>query len=299
MGLLTGAVSVTRFNVVNMPAEIDFEQASFQEIPPGSEVRESQGFVPMEPGEPYEVGAARYAFRVRIDRLRPDPVAVRERLRELIREEVASGATVSSKKRKHFKELAEEELVVGTMPSRNIIEAALDGKVLYVASTAKGSLGIVMQLMRKVGVILEPKTPWIDRHEEDIESEIIAPRDPGEAVLGCRFLRALVGDREVIIEPESGMVRLQTEGTRVTLVGEVLKDLLQYLKGEAEVLTAKLVAGEAAFRFEAMSYRISNLKVAIGRHEHWTDLLDERLEKIEAIFDLLDGKYGELRKEMT
>ena len=45
MGLLTGAVSVTRFNVVNKPDEIDFEQASFQEIPPGSEVRESQGFV--------------------------------------------------------------------------------------------------------------------------------------------------------------------------------------------------------------------------------------------------------------
>ena len=300
MGLLTGAVSVTRFNVLSQPAELDFEPLAFAEIPPGSEVRESQGFVPMEPGEPYQVGAARYAFRVRIDRLKPDPVAVRERLRELVRAEIEAGApVVSPKKRKELRELAEEELVVGTVPSQKIIEGVIDGNVLYVASTAKSYLGIVMQLLRKAAVIVEPKTPWIERKEQDVVSDAVEAREPGEAVLGARFLKALVGDREVLIEPESGLVRLATESTRVTLMGEVMKDLLKYLKEGAEVLTAKLVTGGAAFRFDAMPYRISNLRVEIGRHEHWTDLLDERLEKIGDVYDLLDRKYAELRPQMT
>ncbi len=300
MGLLTGAASVTRFNVLDKPAELDFEQAAFQEIPPGSEIRESLGFVPMEPGEPYEVGAARHAFRVRIDRLRPDPVAVRERLRELVRQEIESGApSVSSKKRKQLRELAEEELVVGTMPSQQIIEGTIDGDLLYVGTTAKNVLGVVAQLVRRIGVIVEPKTPWIDRKEQDIDSEIVTTREPGESVLGCRFLKALVGDRELIVEPESGLVRLQTEGTRITLAGEVLKDLVKYLKDGAEVLTAKLVTGESAFRFDALPFRVSNLKVETGRHEHWTELLDERLEKIADLYELLDRKYKDLRPQMT
>lgn len=300
MGLLTGAASVTRFNVLSKPAEIDFDGAAFQEIPPGSEIRESLGCVPMEPGEPYQVGAARHAFRVRIDRLRPDPVAVRERLRELVRQEIESGApSVSSKKRKQLRELAEEELVVGTMPSQQIIEATVDGDVLYVGSTAKNVLGVVAQLVRKIGVIVEPKTPWIDRKEQDIASDIVTTREPGESVLGCRFLKALVGDRELIVEPESGLVRLQTEGTRITLAGEVLKDLMKYLKEGAEVLTAKLVTGESAFRFDALPFRVSNLKVEMGRHEHWTEILDERLEKIADLYELLDRKYKDLRPQMT
>lgn len=299
MGLVTGTASVTRFNVLGKPAELDFESAAFQEIPPGSEVRESQGFVPMEPGEPYEVGAARWAFRVRIDRLRPDPVAVRERLRELIRAEIETGAvSVGPKKRKQLRELAEEELVLGATPSQAIIEAAVDGDVLYVGSTAKNYLGVVVQLVRRAGLTVEPKAPWIDRKEQDIDSDIVTTREPGESVLGCRFLKALVGDREVIVEPESGLVRLQTEGTRVTLAGEVMKDLLKYLKEGAEILTAKLITGDASYRFDALPFRISNLKVETERHEHWTDLLDERLEKIAAVYEILDRKYKDLRSEM-
>ena len=299
MGLLTGTASVTRFNVLSRSPELDFESAAFQEIPAGSEVRESQGFVPMELGEPYEVGAARHAFRVRIDRLRADPVAVRERLRELVRGEVESGVpTVSSKKRKQLRELAEEELVLGAMPSQKYIEGCLDGKVLYVGSTAKAYLGIVLQLLRKVGVIAEPKAPWVDRKEQDVTSEILSTNEPGESVLGSRFLKALIGDREVILEPESGLVRLQTEGTRVTLAGEVLKDTLRYLKEGAELLSAKLVTGDSSFRFEALSFRVANLKVEAERHEHWTQLLDERLEKVGGLFELLDRKYADLRSKM-
>lgn len=299
MGILTGTASVTRFNILSQPDELDFEQAAFFEIPPGSELRESVGFVPFEPGEPYEVGAKRYAFRIRVDRLRPDPVAVRERLRELIRAELQAGApAVGSKKRKELRELAEEELVVGTMPSQQIIEGCMDGDILYLGSTAKNFLGVGVQLVRKIGVIVEPKTPWIDRKEQDIDSDIVTSREPGESVLGCRFLKALVGDREVIIEPESGLVRLQTEVTRISIAGEIMKDLLDYIKEGAEILTAKLLTGDSTFRFDALSFRVSNLKIETERHEHWTQLLDERLEKISDIYELLDKKYRELRPSM-
>ena len=37
-----------------------------------------------------------------------------------------------------------------------------------------------MQLLRHVAVIIEPKTPWIDRHEPDFESEIVGGAVPRE-----------------------------------------------------------------------------------------------------------------------
>ena len=88
MGLLSGAVAATRFGVVARPTEIDFDSAAFREITPGSEVRRRVGFLPFEPGAPYEVGAARFAFRVRVDTVKPDPTAVRERVRGLIQAEL-------------------------------------------------------------------------------------------------------------------------------------------------------------------------------------------------------------------
>jgi len=53
MGLLSGAVSVTRFSVTAQPDTPDFESARFVEIIPGSSVRERIGFLPSyQPGEP-------------------------------------------------------------------------------------------------------------------------------------------------------------------------------------------------------------------------------------------------------
>lgn len=300
MGLLTGSVSITRFNIRHRPPEIEFDDARFTEIPPGSELRESKGFVPFELGAPYEVGASRWAFRVRIDRLRPDPTAVKERLQELIRGELEGGAAfVGSKKRKELRDLAEEELIIGTSPSTKIIEGVIDGDLLYVGSTAKAYLGIVMQLLRQIGIIVELKTPWGDRGQEDLESPLIDSQEPGESVWGCRFLRCLMADRELMIEPESGYVRLQTEETRVVVTGAVRKDLRHYLDQNAELLTAKLLTGETSFRFEGMSFRISSLRVEAGRHEHWTELLDERLEKINDVWELVERKYDEHRSEMV
>lgn len=300
MGLLTGSASITRFNVHSIPDAPDFEAARFVEIQPGSEVRERAGFVPIEPDAPYEVGTRRYAFRVRIDKVRPDPTAVGERVKQLIRSELdLTGSTfVGAKKRRQLKQLAEEELLLKATPRSKIIECCLDGDLLYVASTAKAYLGMVTELLRQVQVLVDVKTPWIDRQDPDIESEIITPKEPGESVLGCRFLRALVGEPEIMIEGEAGSVRLATTDARINLSGAVLPDLHRYLERGAEMLAAKVITADSAFRFEAMSYRVNGLRVEIDRHEHWTELLDQRLEKIAAVFELLDKKYEEKAGEL-
>lgn len=296
MGLLTGPASITRFNVPATPEEPAFEDAAFVEIAPGSEVRERAGFVPIEPDAPYEVGTRRYAFRVRIDKLQPDPTAVGERLKQLIRTELdLTGATfVGAKKRRTLKQLAEEELILKATPRSKIIECCLDGNLLYVASTAKAYLGQVTELLRKIGVVAEFKTPWLERGDPDLESDFVTPKEPCESVLGCRFLKALVEDREMMIEGEAGNVRLVTPEARVNLSGAVLPDLHRYLDRGAEILAAKVITADSHFRFDAMSYRVNGLRIETDRHDHWTELLDERLEKIAALYEMLDRKYEEL-----
>lgn len=296
MPLLTGSASVTRFRLVSRPDEPDFERVPFREIPAGSEVRESQGFLPFEPEADYRVGDSRWAFRVRIDRLRPDATAVKERLRQLVAAELeATGAAfVGPKKRRHLRHLAEEELAVRTSPRSRIVEGVVDGDLVWVGTTAKTHLGTVLHLLRRVEVVADYKAPWIDRDEPETDSGAVEITEPGQSLAGCRFLRELIGDREVLVEPEAGSVRLQTPEAKVSLTGAVLNELHRYLEAGAEVLAAKLVAGESAFRFDALSYRISGLRIDAGRHPHWTDRLDERLEKIADVYELLDRKYDEL-----
>lgn len=296
MGLLSGSVSVTRFNVPARPEEIDFEQAAFRAIEPGSQVRESVGFVPYEPGAEYEIGAGRWAFRVRMDTLNPDATAVRERTRQLVAAEMeATGnPSVGRNRRRELRRLAEEELLVAAAPRSQIVECALDGRVLYAGTTAKNRLGKVITLLRRIGLTAEPKAPWVDRREADVESDLVEMREPGESVLGCRFLRGLLGDKVLTFEPESGRVVLQTSRARVTLAGEVLPDLLRYAERGVEILSAQLTTGEISFRLDGAAWKVSGLKVATERHHHWTELLDERLEKIAAAFELLDAKYDEV-----
>ena len=301
MGLLSGSVSVTRFNVAPFSEEPDFEQARFFEIQPGSEVREQAGFLPMEPEASYQVGHGRYAFRVRIDKLKPDPTAVKERVKQLVHVELeTTGAPfVGAKKRKELRELAEEELLVRAQPSSKIIECCLDGAVLYVASTAKSFLGKVAAQLRKIGIVAELKTPWLDRDDPEIESEIVQAYEPGQSVLGCRFLKALMEDPEVMIEGEAGSVQLKTGSTHVSLRGAVLGDLHRYVERGAEILSAKVVTADTSYRLDALSYRINGLKVETERHDHWTQLLDERLEQIAAAYEMLDGKYKELSPRLA
>jgi predicted nucleic acid-binding protein len=297
MGLLSGSVAVSRFHVTSRPREPDFEGERFVEIPPNSELREQVGFVPFEPEAPYRVAHDRHAFRVRLDRRRPDPTALRERVRDLVQAELeATGAAfVGRAKRKELRELAAEELLARTTPRSRIIECCLEGDLLYVASTAKSQLGTVIGLLRRVGVLADPKAPWLDGGEEEARSEVVETHEPGESVAGCRFLRSLLDDPDILVEPVSGSVRLQTREAKVTLTGAVLGELLRYVERGAEILSARLVTGDARFRLDALSFRISGLKVETARHDHWIETLDERLEKVIALFDLLDAKYAAAR----
>lgn len=302
MGLLSGTLSVTRFNVSVPPEGPDFERARFWAIEPGSEVRERMGFIPFEIDSPYEVGQGRWIFRVRIDKIRPDPTAVKERTKELVKAEMETSGRpfVGSKTRKKLRELAESELCAGQVPRTKIIEGCIDGSVLYVASTAKTFLGTVLTLLRQTGVEADFKAPWLDEAPEANEmSDIVIPKEPGQSVLGCRFLRALLEDPEVMVEPETGSVRLATREAKATLTGAVLHDLFRFLEEGAEILAAKIHVGPVLMRFDALSYRLNGVKLEPVRNEHWTMDLDQRLEQIANVFEALDNKYRELKDKMN
>lgn len=302
MGLLSGTVAITRFNVVVPQEGPDFERARFWEIEPGSEVRERIGVVPFELEAPYEVAQGRYAFRVRVDRVRPDATAVKERMKELVKAEMeATGKTfVGPKTRKKLRELAEAESAMRQAPRTQIVECCIDGTLLYVASTAKTWLGTVLTLLRHAGVEGEFKAPWLDEAPEVEEmSELVIPKEPGQSVLGCRFLRALLDEQDVMVEPETGSVRLATREARVTLAGAVLNELFHYLEEGAEILSAKIHVGAVPMRFDALSYRLNGLKLEPLKNEHWTMDLDQRLEQIASIFETLDGKYAALKEKIN
>jgi len=300
-GLLGSSVSITRFNAL-VPAEgPDFERVQFYQIEPGSEVRERIGIVPFEIDAEYEVAKGRYAFRVRIDKIRPDATAVKERLKELVKAEMeATGkAFVGSKTRGKLKDLAEAELCMGQQPRTVLIECLLADGLLYVASTANAYLGTVIALLRQAGVQVEFKAPWLDEAPEADETSHVLPRNPGESVLGCRFLRALLDNPEVMVEPEAGSVKLATREAKVTLTGAVLNDLYSYLDEGAEILSAKILLGALPLRFEALSYRLAGLKLEPVKNEHWTMDLDQRLEQISQVFDTLDRKYDALKDRIN
>lgn len=302
MGLLSGSVSVTRFNVSVPPEGPDFERARFWAIEPGSEVRERMGFIPFEIDAPYEVGQGRWVFRVRIDRIRPDATAVKERVKELIKIEMDStGAPfVGAKTRKKLRELAEAELCMNQAPRTRILEGCIDGSVLYVGSTAKAHLGTILTLLRQAGVEADFKAPWLDEAPEaDEMSDIVIPREPGESVLGCRFVRALLEDPEVMVEPETGSVRLATREAKVSLTGSVLHDLFRFLEEGAEILSAKIHVGPVLMRFDALSYRLNGVKLEPVRNEHWTMDLDQRLEQINNVFEVLDEKYRAVKDKLN
>jgi len=302
MGLLSGSISVTRFNVVVPPEGPDFERIQFWAIDPNSEVRERIGVIPFEIDASYEVGQGRYAFRVRIDRIRADATAVKERLKELIKAEMeATGRPfVGAKTRKKLRELAEAELCSGQAPRTRILECCIDGTILYVASTAKSHLGTVLTLLRQAGVEADFKAPWLDQAPEvDEASDIVIPKEPGESVLGCRFVKALLEEPEVMVEPETGSIRLATREAKVSLTGAVLNELFRYLEEGAEILSAKIHVGTHLMRFDALSYRVNGLNLEPVRNEHWTVDLDQRLEQVAAVFETLDGKYAALKDKMN
>ena len=295
MGLLYGAVACTRFNAAVPPEGPDFDAAPFREIEPGSEVRERIGFIPFEPDAPYEVGVRRWAFRIRVDKRTPDATAVRERVAALVKTEIelTGRPYVGGKRRKELRALAEQELLVGQRPRTRILECVLDNSLLFVGSTTKTALGTVLALLRQAGVATEFKAPWLDSAPEaDESSDIVIPKEPGQSVLGCRFLRALLEDPEVLIEPETGSVRLATREAKITLAGGVLNELHRLVADGAEMLSAKIVIGTVPLKFDALSYRFGGVKLEPVKAEHWTEELGLRLDQIAALWDALDTKYA-------
>jgi hypothetical protein len=300
MGLLSGSASVTRLTVTRRPSELDFEAERFQELEPGLGLRERFGFVPYEPDAPYQVGERQWAFRVRIDVLRPDPTAVRERLRELVKaEQEATGKPyVKGRVRRRLREQAEEELIERATPRSKVIECFLDDHTLYVGTTANAGLDTTLLLLRQLEVISELKAPWIDRNEPEIDSDIVDARAPGQSVLGCRFLKALLSDDEFMIDPEDGSVRLQTREARVSLSGAVLNDVVRYVENGAEILAAKLVCDAAVFRLDGRSFRISGLRIESEPHDVWIDQLGERMGIVADLFERLDSKFVAVRSKL-
>ena len=296
MGLLTGSVSLTRFAVAGAPEEPEFDALRFAPLRPGSEHPESVGFLPFESGAPFRVGNRRHAFRIRIDRLRPDATAVAERLRELVTAELAASglAFLGRSRRRELRDLAAEEVARHSAPRVRVVEGCLDGDALYLATAAKNLLGTCLHLLRGIGVVAEPKAPWLDAAMDEPPHPFFEIRQPGESVWGCRFLRALVAEGEAFVEPLAGSVRLQTRDARVSLQGAVLPDLSRYLEQEAELLAARLLVDAFRFRLEASTFRLHALAFDGEPLAAWTEQLDARLERIGALFAWLDDAFTRL-----
>lgn len=300
MPILSGSASLTRFNVPLCTKELPFDDYGFREIPQGSERRESIGFVPFEPDAEYRVGTARHAFRVRIDKLAPDPTRLKERVKQLLATDMEETGfeSVSARRRRELKNLAVEELIGSASPKSQITECVIDGQTLHVGSSSNAVIGRITNLLRKVGVVADFKTPWLDAGDPDqVESEIMEVREPGQSLLGSRFLQNLMGDPDLVIEPVDGYAKLQTERARVALNGEILRDLHEHVREGCELLAVKLVASQIGFRLDALPFRISGLSLPSTAGGHWTAKLDERLEQIDTVWELLERKFDEFREQ--
>lgn len=301
MSLLSGSVSISRFNVVRRPVRLDFEEARFEPISPDAEESVSCGFVPFRPGADYRVGSQRWAFRVRMDRLRPDPTRVRERLRELVRADSANGdeavgvtGIVGPTRRRELRRRAVEEIAATTSPTSRIFECLLDEDVLYVAATAVAQLRIVAEQLQRLGVVIAPKTPWADRDADSRESVVAFAEGEADPAIGSRLMEELVGDSELTIAPENGRLKLATAETEITLSGVVIHELLHFLERKASILAARMATEGATFDFDVRRFRITNLRIEAEPRPDWEAQLNERLEKISEIFEILDLKYYNL-----
>lgn len=299
MGLVSGSLSVSRFEVAARPAEPDFEAFAFEPLPPGTERRESIGFVPLEPEAPFRIGHDLWAFRIRFDRVRPDPTAVAERLRAYERSEAEAAGVehLPSRRRRELKTLAEEEIARQTPPRTVFVEGALDGHRLYLASTARSRLGSCLALLRGIGVEAHPKAPWLDAGVEPELLPGVRFAEPGASAHGCRFLRALIEEGEAMAEPVAGAARVALGDVEVALKGAIHVELFRLFEQGGEPLSAKLVSEHGTFRFEAPTYRIAGLKAENEAMGGWIERLDGRIERLRELFDWLDDRYARLGGE--
>ncbi len=292
MALISGSVACTRFSVVAAPEEIDFDSVRFRALQPGSILRESSGFVPYEPEEPYLIANRMWAFRIRCDQKKVDANQLKERVRELVKVEMQEVGPPSMKKIQELRKLAEEELLERQSSSTKIIECVLDDHTLYVGTVAQSNLGLVSALLLKVGVQLEFKTPWIDAGLESQSADHIDYQDPSQSVIGCHFLNALLNDPDVFPEVERGQAKLITaSGTTVTLKGTIQSDLDRFLDEGSDLINLKLLYEDTLFTLDGLSFRISGLKINPYKSDHWTGKLQSRLDRIREVWEAMDQKF--------
>ncbi len=297
MGLLSGSASVARFTVLERPDEPDFDRLAFEPIPAGSERRESAGFLSMEPGAEYTLGVRRHAFRIRFDRVRPDPAAVAELRRERERAELdgSDRTALPSGRRRELTAEVEAELALRTPPRTTLVEGVLDGDTVYLGSSARARLGACLLLLRQLGIVTRLGAPWLDTPgAAAVEIPWLRLTEPGASPLGCRFLRALIEEGEMMAEPVDGGARLATPELDIRLAGAVHVELFRWLDAGAEVLAAKLVSEQGPFRFDAPSYRLVSLRLDVDSSGGWRDRLEARLEAIATLYEKLDEKYAAL-----
>ncbi len=295
MGFLSGNIACTRFNIVSKADELDFEKSAFHLIQRGSNITESSGFVSFEIEEPYQISNERFAFRVRIDKINVDSTMVKERLRELIKADLDMGNKLGPKAKKKLKEMAEEEILSQSAPRSKVIEGVIDGEILYVGSTSKSLIGTVLALLQTISVEVEYKTPWLDAGLDEEPGELVDLKEPGQSIYGCQFLKVLLDAEDVQVEPEKGSVKLVASNhAKVTLAGEVLGELDRYIEEGAELLAAKLLLGEIPLTFDGLAYRINGVKLDSIRADHWTQILDERLDLLIGVWEQLDKEYANL-----
>lgn len=294
MSLLNGSASCTRLSVVGPMDEPQFDEQAFQTLRPGSAIKERAGFLPMETGDEYKMGEGQYAFRLRIDRIRPNSIMVKERWFQLLKVEEEEVGPPSPKVKRDLRKLAEEEISSTTSPTTQIIQCYMENGTIYAGTTTNSHLDALASLLKKIGVSVAYKTPWDDWGQE-ADPHHIKPRNPGESVLGCQFLRKLIGQNDVYVEPVKGKVRVvTTEGTRASLSGTVLGELNRYLDEGSEMLLAKLIINEIPLTFHALGFQIGGMKVDSCTGDHWIEVLAERMDSIRAMWDLLDAKYKDL-----
>ncbi len=75
-------------------------------------------------------------------------------------------------------------------------------------------------------------------------------------------------------------------------------ELFRALEAGAELVSARLVTEHGPFRFEAPTFRVASLRLDVATGGTWIERLDARLEKIRALFELLDGKLRGARRAL-
>lgn len=288
MGLMKGSVSVCRFRIA--PFEPDFSKATFEEIPAGSEIRRSMGFVPMKLNAhaELEISSKVWAGRMRVDEIKPDPESVADHYEELCAQELESGTqAIGGRRRRELKAQAVAFMSIGTPPKRRYAEWVLDGETLYVGSTNKSDVGEVLGLMRRCGAgSPDALVPWAELPK--MESSILEFN-----AWGPRFLRHLFEvESGRSFELEDGKVAMVGGDCKISLSGEIAPDVVHHLEQGAEIVSAKLKARAFCCTLDAERWWIKGASIEVEPADSWVEALLMRVGAIADVFDALDAAFA-------